>query len=236
MYPAASFNVAGVATLPRATHDGHVGVTADKADVSHVRTKLDLPDRAQTALQVRDASIRVERRVIDRVGHPRAPRPACCPQLRDARVEGMNEVAVTSSVTINRPRHEVAAFAADPDNVKQWYEKIESVEWETSPPVRPGSRIAFVARFLGRRLAYTYEIRELVPSHRLVMSTAHGPFPMETTYTWEDSPGGGTRMTLRNRGEPAGFSKLTAPLMARAVRRANSKDLATLKKLLESRI
>ena len=90
-----------------------------------------------------------------------------------------------------------------------------------------------MAQFLGRRLAYTYEIVELVPGERLVMRTAEGPFPMETTYTWADAPAAARTMTLRNRGEPAGFSKLAAPLMARAMRRANRKDLRKLKALLE---
>lgn len=93
----------------------------------------------------------------------------------------------------------------------------------------------FAAQFLGRRLAYTYEVRELVPGERLVQSTDEGPFPMETTYTWEDAPGGGTRMTLRNRGEPSGFGKVAAPMMAGAMRRANRKDLARLKELLEAK-
>jgi hypothetical protein len=106
------------------------------------------------------------------------------------------------------------------------------VEWETQPPLAVGSRIAFVAQFLGRRLAYTYELRELVPGERLVMATAEGPFPMETTYTWEDAPGG-TRMMLRNHGEPTGFSALAAPLMAMMMRRANEADLARLKAVLE---
>jgi uncharacterized membrane protein len=141
-------------------------------------------------------------------------------------------VDVLTDIVIDRPRDQVAAYAADPTNAPKWYVNIESVEWKTTPPVKVGSKMAFVARFLGRRLAYTYEITELVPGQRLVMRTAEGPFPMETTYTWEAS-GGGTRMTLRNRGEPSGFSKLSAPLMAAAMRRANRKDLAALKTLLE---
>lgn len=141
-------------------------------------------------------------------------------------------VDVLTETLISRPRAEVAAFAGDPSRAPDWYVNIKSVEWETQPPLAVGSRIAFVAQFLGRRLAYTYEIRELVPGERLVMSTAEGPFPMETTYTWEDAPGG-TRMMLRNRGEPTGFSALSAPLMAMMMRRANEADLARLKAVLE---
>ena len=142
-------------------------------------------------------------------------------------------VDIVTEIEIARPRTEVAAYASDPVNAPVWYENIESVEWRTEPPAAQGSRVAFVARFLGRRLAYTYEIAELVPGERMVMRTAEGPFPMETTYTWTDAAGGGTRMTLRNRGEPAGFARVGAPMMARSMRKANRKDLEQLKRLLE---
>lgn len=143
-------------------------------------------------------------------------------------------VDVTSAVVIDRPAGEVSRYASDPDNVPSWYANIRSVEWKTPRPIQVGSQIAFVAHFLGRRLAYTYEIVEWVPGKSLVMRTAEGPFPMETTYTWEMTTADRTRMTLRNRGTPTGFSKCLAPFMAFAVRRANRKDLALLKKRLET--
>jgi uncharacterized membrane protein len=143
-------------------------------------------------------------------------------------------VDVVSEIAIERPCAEVAGYAADPSNAPEWYANIGSVEWLTDPPVRLGSRMAFVARFLGRRLAYTYEIVDYAPGERLVMRTAHGPFPMETTYTWRPDGAGRTQMTLRNRGEPAGFSRLVGPFLAVAMRRANRKDLTVLKRRLES--
>ena len=146
---------------------------------------------------------------------------------------GGRPVDVVTETEIERPRSEVAAYASDPDHAPEWYENIRSVEWKTAPRLVVGSRIAFVARFLGRELAYTYEIRELADGERLVMSTDEGPFPMETTYTWSDTGSGGTRMTLRNRGMPSGFSRVVSPFMAAAMRRANRKDLARLKSVLE---
>ncbi|MEI9404963.1 SRPBCC family protein [Mesorhizobium argentiipisi] len=143
-------------------------------------------------------------------------------------------IDVTSRIEIARPRAVVAAFSADPDNVPRWYVNIKSVEWKTPRPAQVGSRIAFVAQFLGRRLVYTYEIVDLVQGERLVMRTAEGPFPMETSYAWRDTREGATHMALRNRGTPTGFSSLVAPFIALTVRRSTDRDLLRLKNILEA--
>jgi uncharacterized protein YndB with AHSA1/START domain len=142
-------------------------------------------------------------------------------------------IDVTTETVVARPPDEVAAFAADPDRVPQWYGNIRSVEWRTPRPLQVGTRLAFVAAFLGRRLTYTYQVTAYEEGHRLVMGTADGPFPMETTYTWEPV-GAGTRMRLRNRGRPRALAGLAAPLLAAAVRRANRADLDRLRRVLES--
>jgi hypothetical protein len=142
-------------------------------------------------------------------------------------------VDVVSEMTIARPRSEVSAYACDPDNTTAWYLNIESVVWRSPRPLAVGTRLGFIASFLGRRLDYTYEVREWAPGERFVMSTSQGPFPMETTYTWEDAGEAATRMALRNRGEPAGFARVAAPVMARVIQRANQADLRRLKVILE---
>jgi Polyketide cyclase / dehydrase and lipid transport len=144
------------------------------------------------------------------------------------------QVDVLTEIEIACSRDEVAAYAADPDNATSWYRNIKRVEWKSDKPVQVDSQIAFVAHFLGREIAYTYEVMEMVPGERFVMATSEGPFAMETTYTWRDSPNGGTMMTLRNSGQPSGFGKIAAPVLSGAMRRANMKDLARLKGILES--
>jgi len=142
-------------------------------------------------------------------------------------------IDVITEIIIHANTEEVAAFAADPGNAPQWYINIKAVEWQTSKPLQQGSRIAFKAKFLGRELSYVYEITEFVPGEKLVMQTADGPFPMKTTYAWQKINNTTTKMTLRNQGNPSGFSKWITPFMRAAMKRANKKDLKLLKSIFE---
>jgi len=141
---------------------------------------------------------------------------------------------VLTETLINAPREQVAGFAADPSNAPRWYVNITSVEWQTEPEVAPGRRAAFIASFMGRRMAYTYEITVFEPGTRMVMEASDGPFPMRTEYQWHDAGEGQTRMVLQNSGGPSGFMALFTPLMRAQMRSANLKDLAALKALMET--
>ena len=141
---------------------------------------------------------------------------------------------VVTEILINRSKKEVAEYAAEPDNAPSWYTNIKSVTWKTPKPLTVHSQIAFEANFVGRRMSYVYEVKEWIPNDKLIMATSEGPFPMETIYQWESINQNVTRMTLRNRGNPTGFSKMFAPFMKLAMQSANRKDLQRLKTLLES--
>lgn len=147
----------------------------------------------------------------------------------------MATIDVTSEIIIHSTLENVSEYSTNPDNAPIWYDNIKSVIWETEPPLKVGSRIAFVAHFLGRRLTYSYEISEYIPQRKLVMQTAEGPFPMETTYMWEVLQPDRIKMTLRNQGSPSGFSGIFRPFMTRTMKKINRKDLEKLKQILEGK-
>lgn len=145
----------------------------------------------------------------------------------------MDEVDVITRVVIDRPVGDVSSFASDPDNATRWYVNIRSVKWLTPRPIQVGTKVVFVAKFLGKELEYVYEVTNFLPERELTMKTSQGPFPMQTTYSWESTDTNATLMILRNTGSPRGFSRVVSPFMSYAMKRANTKDLQRLKALME---
>lgn len=143
-------------------------------------------------------------------------------------------IYVKTAIVINRPKAAVAKFAADPNNATAWYTNIKSVDVLTGPPLRKGSRMAFMVKFMGEEIAYTYTVADYVPGKILIMDAADGFFPIQTTYLWDSVADQGTRMTLINQGFPTGFSKWMTPVVSFMMGYYNRKDLRKLKRIMES--
>ena len=144
-------------------------------------------------------------------------------------------VDVIDTIVIERPITEVAGYVGDASNMPHWCRRIDTAEWQTDPPIKLGSQIDFAARLLGRKLVRRSVVTEFTPGEQVAMHTPDSLFPIDTTATWRAVGGRVTHMTLRHHVEPQRFAQLAAPLLRTALRRACRRDLADLKRLLESR-
>lgn len=140
---------------------------------------------------------------------------------------------VQVQLRIDRPRADVARYAADWRNDPVWIGAISEARLVTEPPFGVGAQVARVAAFLGKRIEYVNEVVEYQPEERLVMRSVKGPFPMRVVYEFDDAEGG-TLMRIRAQGEASGFYRLASPMVSRAVRRSIASDLARLKATLET--
>jgi hypothetical protein len=134
-------------------------------------------------------------------------------------------VDVTAEVEVRRDRDAVAAYMTDPANDPVWIGGVREARLLGSPPLGEGSRVARVARFMGRKVEYVTEVARLEPGRELDMRSVEGPFPMRITYTFEDRDGA---TLVRNRVRGGGI-RIVAPLVRRNIRR----DLERLRDLLE---
>ena len=144
------------------------------------------------------------------------------------------EVDVSSSVLIDRPLLEVYEYSAKPEHAREWYTNLDSVEWPPGRSIAVGSRVKFVAHFLGHHVTSTYEVTDLAPGSLLVVNIVEGPLSFETRYSWE-RVWGGTKMTVESRGPAQRFSGFSAGFVTRALRHETRKDLHHLKDILEGR-
>jgi uncharacterized membrane protein len=132
---------------------------------------------------------------------------------------------------IQRPRDEVAAYASDWRNDKEWIGALDEVRLVQEAPLQ----VARVASFLGKRIEYVNEVVEHEPGRRLVMRSVKAPFPMTVTYEFEDAGEGASLMRIRTEGDASGFYRVAGPLLSRAVKRGLERDLGQLKERLEAR-
>jgi hypothetical protein len=142
-------------------------------------------------------------------------------------------IDVQTEVLIRRPCAEVAQFMFDPRNDAIWTTGVVECRPLTEGPLRQGSRVERIVRFLGRQFGYQYEV-VAADGERFVQMHVDEPFPMEVRYELEPRPEG-TLTRIRAQGDATGFFRLAAPLMSRMVRRNITNDLELLKKHVEAR-
>ena len=143
-------------------------------------------------------------------------------------------VDVTVEQRIERPREEVAGFAMDPVNDTRWILALDSARQLTDGEVGVGTRVERVASFLGKRMEYVNEIVEHAPPSRLAMRSVKAPFPLSVEYEFDDAGGDATIARIHTAGEGGRFYSLAGPALGRMVRHGVERDLAELKRLMES--
>ncbi|MEW5848066.1 MAG: SRPBCC family protein [Myxococcota bacterium] len=142
-------------------------------------------------------------------------------------------VDIQTQVLIQRPRAEVAAFMFDPRNDAIWTTGVVESRPLTEGPLRVGSRVERISKFMGRQFGYVYEVTATDGTSYVEIKVTE-PFPMQIRYELEDSAEG-TTARIRAAGGGTGFFKVAAPLMSRMVKRNITNDLELMKEYLEAR-
>ena len=142
-------------------------------------------------------------------------------------------VRIETSCEIKRPVEEVFAYLVDPAKTAEWRPAVLESRAEPPGPMRVGSKIHTVLRFLGRRIESTAEVTELVPNVKFAQKT-NSPFPLEVICLAEPTAGG-TKVTVEAVGEPGGFFRVAEPVLGRIAKKQSQAELDAMKERLECR-
>jgi carbon monoxide dehydrogenase subunit G len=141
-------------------------------------------------------------------------------------------VKVEHSIVIKRPAEVVFGYLTEIANLTEWQSGV--LEARSDGPLRVGSTLTELRKFLGMRGESTLEVTELRPNELFSLAVVSGPLPLEVSHRLTPTDEG-TRLDVVVQGEPRGFARLEGPLLVRVVRREIDFDLGTLKDLLEAR-
>jgi uncharacterized protein YndB with AHSA1/START domain len=143
-------------------------------------------------------------------------------------------IEIENSVVINRPVDEIFEFMADAENHPQWQSGAQEVVKTSEGSIGVGTTYTGVNRIMGRRLESYIEYTAYEPNKRLAAKVTQRPVPFQFEMTFEPAAEGRTKVNVKGTGEPGGFFKLAAPILARMIKRRTETNLANLKDLLEA--
>ena len=140
---------------------------------------------------------------------------------------------VDHTFTVDAPPAVVFAFLTDPGKATVWQASLLEADYKPDPPVRKGTEIHEVRKFLGRKIESIVEVTEFEPGRLFGGRMRSGPVPWQFRYTFEGADGS-TRVSFHMEGEPGGFFHLAEPLVVRTVKKQLENDFSTLKELVEA--
>jgi carbon monoxide dehydrogenase subunit G len=140
-------------------------------------------------------------------------------------------IRLEESIVVERPVEEVFAYTTDPAKVPEW--QSSALEASADGPLRPGTTLTEVRKFLGRRIVSRLEVEQHEPPRKFAGRVTTGPVQFRFEQTTEPA-NSGTRVSVLVEGEPGGFFRLAEPLVERALRRELQTNSATLKDILEA--
>ena len=140
-------------------------------------------------------------------------------------------IRVEESTVIARPSDEVFSFVSDQTNAVRWQSGIVDIRRLTDGPPGVGTRHAFTRTLMGRRMTGENEYVEFEPGRRVAFRTTSGP-GLLASYAVEPTPSG-TRLTSTIELDVSGIMSIAEPLVARALKRDVTANLARLRAILE---